>query len=85
MTEPNNADRAERARQTLDFFKELVGGDDYQTTMGDLLADLKHLAKQETESGGEPLDFDEAVRSAGFHFEAELQEETEDLAEQDPS
>ena len=65
-----NADRAERgeaALLTTDYDGQ--GEDDRQTYMGDVIANLMHLANREG------LDFDDALAAGRGHYEAEVAEE----------
>ncbi|TWT44413.1 hypothetical protein RAS1_08280 [Phycisphaerae bacterium RAS1] len=80
--EPNNADRAAWAENALEVFTvETYCGryprnlerDDLETAVGDLIADLLHYANRKG------LDTDEILRSASFHFEAELAEEAQNV------
>lgn len=79
MTEPTNADRAERARLTLEYYRALIGatttGDDDQTIVGDLLADLMHLSAESEDEAA--FDVDRALSMARDHFEAEQDEAAE--------
>lgn len=77
-SEPTNADRARWARNALAVFTaETYGGDhpdtmdrgDLETAVSDLIADLLHFAVSQG------FDADEILRSASFHFEAELAED----------
>ncbi len=79
-TEPTNADRAEWAKHALaTFTARTYGGDhpdtmdrgDLETAIYDLIADLLHYASRKG------FDTDEILRSATFHFEAELAEEAQ--------
>lgn len=81
-TEPTNADRAEWAKHALaTFIARTYGGDhpdtmdrgDLETAVGDLIADLLHYTNQKG------FDSDEILRSARFHFEAELAEEAQNV------
>ena len=73
---PTNAERAERVQKILKAYaEEMYGTDDPDpeellTAAGDLLADFLHYCSQEE------LDFDDAIRVARMHFEAEMDEET---------
>lgn len=73
---PTNSDRAEWARQSLELFQELTGADDYQTAMGDLLADLMHFARLGVE--GEELCFSTALSSAEMHYNEEVIEDPDE-------
>mgnify|MGYP007008294436 CR=1 FL=1 len=94
--EPTNADRAEWARNAMNTFaKETFGGrtfdqlledgdtpqnSDGACAIGDLIADLLHLARKNN------IDPQGCINSALMHFEAEEEEEanedgTEDAAE----
>lgn len=77
---PTNADRARWAANALAVFTaETYGGDhpdtmdrgDLETAISDLIADLLHFADRHG------FDTDEIMRSAKFHFEAELAEEAQ--------
>lgn len=59
---------ADRAEIVLIHYSDDVGntGEDDQTTLADLLADLMHLARINGD-----LDFDAALATARMHFDAE--------------
>jgi hypothetical protein len=66
--EPTNADRAERgARTLLDFYAFEYGED--ESNLRDLLADLMHHADNQG------LDFNNELRIARDHYEAEKEDE----------
>lgn len=74
--EPNNADRAAWAENALEVFTvgrypRNLDRDDLETAVGDLIADLLHYANWKG------FETDEILRSATFHFEAELAEEAQ--------
>lgn len=78
--EPDNSDRAHWAENALAVFTvETYCGrrphnlerDDLETAVGDLIADLLHYANRKG------FDSAEILRSATFHFEAELTEEAQ--------
>ena len=65
---PTNEDRAEWALLAVESFRHVVnmGGEDLDTVISDLLADLRHLADSED------LDFEEMLQWAYAHYEAEV-------------
>lgn len=73
FTERTNEDRAERAMSALNQYVNVEGDDpnanDWQTWLQDMLTDLRHLCARDG------LDFDAAVASSEFHFDAEIEEE----------
>jgi len=61
-----NEQRAEQARNTLNYFLSIVpNDDDVETLATDLLADIFHLLEQEG------VDFERVLSSAEDHFRAE--------------
>ena len=70
MSEDNNK-RAERAKQTLEFYKHTAlgesGGIEGDETLVDLLTDIHHLCGEKT--------VDEAISTAKGHYDAELKED----------
>lgn len=68
--EPDNYDRAEWARVGVMAFADEtgIGNEDMHTQIGDLLADLMHLADLEG------LDWETVVRRATMHYEDEIAE-----------
>lgn len=70
---PTNEDRAGWAQVAVDAFAAETNmdaaGEDMQTVMGDLLADLMHLCQQND------IDFERILATGKMHFEAELEEE----------
>lgn len=66
-----NRDRANWALAALETFRHGVHmkGEDTETVLGDLLADLMHLCRLDGH------DFDAALRAAQEHFAAEIVEE----------
>ena len=71
----DNADRAARGNEALQsYIREHGEGDDH-TTLTDLLADLMHLAEDRHDDRDCPLDWDDALRMARMHFEAEIKGE----------
>jgi len=69
--ESENESRAQRGRNVMDSYGLELGCHDREN-LCDLLADLMHMAAIDCES--EP--FDDALRSARMHFEAETSKET---------
>lgn len=74
-----NAERAERGACVLDFYRSsyngitFAEGDDDQTAIGDMLADLRHLAhSRRRDAKSERIDFDRAVSLSETHFNCEL-------------
>ncbi|TJW14415.1 MAG: hypothetical protein E5W82_10590 [Mesorhizobium sp.] len=71
----DNQTRAQWADSALSAFATECGmrdaGEDDETIMGDLLADLRHLAD------ARGIDFDKLMRRANMNYEAEIQEEAE--------
>jgi hypothetical protein len=71
---PTNEERADRGREACETFAESVRMDmanDLPTIIGDLIANLLHLADQEG------LCAESVLRTATMHFEAETGEEQE--------
>lgn len=72
FSEPTNEDRANWARAALEVFSQKTGLDmavELDCSIGDLLANMMHLCKQEG------LDFDALLETGRMHFEAETDEE----------
>ena len=80
MSFPTNSARAEWAQQTLDYFMDLTGADDYQTALGDLLANCMHLAR--LGGTGEELSLEAALETAKNHYESEVAEDPDDEEEE---
>jgi hypothetical protein len=70
MSEPGNNERAGWARVGVKAFAKRtgIGDDDIATQVSDLLADLMHLADLEQ------LDWEDIVRRADGHYQAEVAE-----------
>lgn len=69
MSEPTNADRAERAFRVVDSYrKKHDPEEDNETVLSDLLADLLHFCDERN------LDFAKIEDTARMHYEAELDE-----------
>jgi len=67
-----NADRAARARRLVNLYRKEVGhegSEELYTSVGDLLADLRHLCEVEG------LDWDEVDSDGETNFEEELADE----------
>lgn len=73
FTEPTNLDRAGWAMAAVDTFAEKAGldsaGEELETKVGDLLANLMHLCRINK------VDFEQALHTGRMHFEAEVAEE----------
>ena len=73
----DNAERAERGNEALQQYKANgdrtsgCGDDDDLTALTDLLADLMHYAEAQRQDWDGPMDWDDALRMARMHFEAE--------------
>lgn len=69
-TDPTNDDRADWAQAALNEFARVTrmdtAGEDTDTTMGDLLCDLMHLAQREG------LDFTALVARAQCNYDEEV-------------
>jgi hypothetical protein len=61
----DNTARASFAGQTLRFYRDIVGSDDDETVITDLLADLRHFC----DAAG--LDFDAMIDSSFQHWNEE--------------
>lgn len=90
MGEPTDDTRAERGRQIMEFYKtlnsDLMGEEINGNTfaIGDVIADLLHLASRNTESdGADPVE--RAIRLGQAHYEEESEEEEEDPGSIDDS
>lgn len=72
-----NDERAERARQMVAVFAEAVSDDPDAVSLGDLVADILHLAYQDhIGTDEEKRDEAERVHTMGMvHFNEELEEE----------
>ena len=66
---PSNEDRAQRGRNLVDVYVAEHGGDG-RCCLQDMLADLKHMCAIDCEA---PT-FEDALRMAEMHFEAETEE-----------
>ena len=67
MTEITNNDRAAWAEIAINNFRnEVMQGEDDDTTIGDLLANILHYCDQYG------VDFDARLTTARMHFEAEI-------------
>lgn len=68
-----NNDRAEWARAAVDVFAEKTGldksGDDLDTMIGDLIADIMHLCERDG------LDFEQVLHRGKMYFEEERNDE----------
>jgi len=61
---------AVRILKVIDYYNSLAGlskADGAETSLSDLLADIKHFCRRKK------IDFDEVLRRASGHFAAELQ------------
>jgi uncharacterized protein with von Willebrand factor type A (vWA) domain len=69
----DNQQRAASARGALEYFAENAGDEwaDDMERLTDLLTNLMHFCKQHADSEDCPMDFDKALQSARWHFEAE--------------
>lgn len=77
MSAPTNEERAQRARDIVERYqKETYFGEpeDLPTTLGDILAEFRHLAHEEG------IDFDKALLMSEIHFNEEQDEEAEGVA-----
>jgi hypothetical protein len=63
---PTNKDRAEWALRTVAYFTSIVGGDDLETEIVDLIANILHLCDQED------IDHEPVLRMAAYHHEEEV-------------
>ena len=63
-----NSQRAEQAHRAIMYFEQ-NSGDDRENSLKDLLCNLMHWADEQAE------DFDDALRVARMHYEAEVHEE----------
>lgn len=64
-----NTDRAEHARQTVEFYDATTQGPaESPDNITDLLTDLRHYCHREK------FNFDELIQSSDMHFDAELDE-----------
>lgn len=77
MTELTNSDRAQYGQKAVQAGTPDYGQNDAHTDLVDTLSNLLHLSNQ---AG---LAFDEALRTARFHTESEVDEETGDMFECD--
>jgi hypothetical protein len=66
---PTNGDRAEWAAIAVETYQGETGTDD-EDAVADLLCDLMHLSDADHVKG--VLAFDEALRRARFHYDAEI-------------
>jgi hypothetical protein len=71
----DNDDRAEFASDAVIAYKDSKGTDEYegeeeQTVLGDMLADLQHWADQYG------VDFQQAIENGQTHYEAEILEDS---------
>jgi len=79
MPVPTNEDRAERGRAILEEYGKLAGepDEDTPTLLADLLADLRHLAREEG------VDFGKSSDMSKIHFNEEVEEEGGDEDHED--
>ncbi len=69
---PTNDERAARGRDILKMYAAQFGDPhDPSANLTDVLTDLMHLAARETDLG---LEFEDRLRMARWHFEAEIEE-----------
>lgn len=69
-----NDDRAEVAANCIQYFQSQTGSE-WNTAITDLLCDLMHMCDRQTlEDGETPYDFEDALRTARMHYEAETME-----------
>lgn len=66
-----NADRAEKARAAVEHY---CGDPDLETSIGDVLGDLRHLCDEQG------FDFDALLERGRDHYDYELADEAEDKA-----
>lgn len=75
MSELNNKDRADFAREAMEAYTARKGSDEPQTDLVDLLGDLRHFAAEEG------LDFEAAVQTSLMHFEEESETDAAETCE----
>ena len=63
----SNRERRNRARQVLQLYCDEHGNDSGQTTLADILTDLRHLEVLDSEE----LNLAAALNTSEMHFEAE--------------
>jgi hypothetical protein len=74
-----NRDRAEEALQLTAKMEELTGVDDLRSQVSDIICHLMHLCRMTPDEEGNDIDFIEALEAARFNFEAECEEDPDDL------
>jgi hypothetical protein len=74
-----NWQRAEEALELCGMFEDLTGTDTLPDQVSDILAHLMHLCRLARDEEGNEIDFEEALRSARRNYEAEVEEDADDM------
>lgn len=83
--EPTNDERAERAHEALMSYVQAKGDvlEENNSEIGDLIADLLHLARKWNELNNEDESVEQVIRLGKMHYDAEVDEESDSDSEQE--
>lgn len=82
MSQRTNWDRATEAIQLTNKMQEMTGVDDLRSQVSDALCHLMHLCRLCRDEEGEDIDFEDCLETARINFDAEVEEDPDNLPAQ---